>query len=501
MNSLMHRLGGIALGMAIALGVAGCAVGPNYQPPTPKLPESYGQPTTRPLTADIARWWETFNDPTLESLIHRGIESNLDLQLAEARIRESRAASGVARADYWPTVDANASYSRNSRSNNINSFAGSSTGGAGASPGFGPRETDFFQVGFDSTWELDVFGGVRRSVEAAEADIEASLEDRRDVLITLLGDVAQNYIVLRGRQRQLDITQANLKSQQETLALTQARFRAGLVGELDVARAQALVASTASTIPSREQDVQQAIHRISVLLGEQPQALAAELQATGPIPSGVGVVPTGLPSDLLRRRPDIRRAERQLAAQTARIGVATADLFPRFSLTGSLGLQSQKFTNLFESNSLFWGIGPGVTWNIFNAGKVRSNIEIQNARQQQALVQYQQAVLSSLEEVDNALVAYDREQSRRVSLAQAVDANRRAVDLANQLYTRGLVDFLNVQESQRSLLISEDALAQSDALVSSDLVALYKALGGGWEDLEANANAKDANAKENAKTQ
>jgi NodT family efflux transporter outer membrane factor (OMF) lipoprotein len=461
--------------------LAGCNVGPNYQPPTPPMPASYGQPTTRPLTADIARWWATFNDPTMESLIRRGIESNLDLQLAEARIRESRAARGIAYADYWPTVDTNASYQRSSRSNNTATF-----NNPGGGVNFGPRETDFFQVGFDSTWEIDVFGGVRRSVEAANADIQASVENRRDVLVTLLGDIAQNYIVLRGRQRELDITQANLKSQQETLNLTQARFKAGLVGELDVARAQAQVAATTSLIPQLEQQVQQTMHRLSVLLGEEPQALAAELGPVGPIPSGVGVVPSGLPSDLLRRRADIRRAERQLAAQTARIGVATADLFPRFTLTGALGLQSQKFTNLFENNSLFWNIGPGVTWNIFNAGKVRSNIEVQNARQQQALVTYQQTVLNSLEEVENAIVAYDREQSRRVSLAQAVDANRRAVDLAQQLYSRGLVDFLNVQESQRNLLLAEDTLAQSEALVSTNLVALYKALGGGWEELEPN---------------
>jgi NodT family efflux transporter outer membrane factor (OMF) lipoprotein len=481
MNSTMRRFLATILATALSLVLAGCAVGPNYQPPNPPMPASYGQPTTRPLTADIARWWATFNDPMLESLIRRGIDSNLDLQLAQSRIRESRAARGVAGAGYWPTVDANASFQRNSRSNNTATFSG--TGGG---VNFGPRETDLYEVGFDSTWEIDVFGAVRRSVEAADADIQASIENRRDVLITLLGDVAQNYIVLRGRQRQLDITQANLKSQQQTLDLTQARFKAGLVGELDVARAQAQVAATTSLIPQFEQQLQQSIHRLSVLLGEEPQALVAELGPVGPIPSGVGVVPTGLPSDLLRRRADIRRAERQLAAQTARIGVATADLFPRFSLTGSLGLQSQKFSNLFENNSLFWGIGPGVTWNIFNAGRVRSNIEVQNARQEQALVTYQQTVLNSLEEVENALVAYDREQSRRVSLAQAVDANRRAVDLANQLYSRGLVDFLNVQESQRNLLVAEDTLAQSDALVSTNLVSLYKALGGGWEELEPN---------------
>jgi NodT family efflux transporter outer membrane factor (OMF) lipoprotein len=460
-------------------------VGPDYQgAPDAPVPAQYGESTTRPaVSVDLTRWWTTFNDPTLDSLVQRAAESNLDLQLAAARLRESRAARGIVRADYFPPIDATGSYTR-SRSS-LNGFGGGGGSQGNVIPGFSggsfDRDFDLYQVGFDSTWEIDVFGGVRRAVEAADAEIQASIEDTRDVLVTLLGDVARNYIELRGAQRQLAITRANLASQQETLDLTRARFNAGLVGELDVARAQALVAATSATIPRIEQREREAVHRLGVLLGREPSALSEELGQEGPIPSGVSAVPVGLPSELLRRRPDIRRAERQLAAATARIGVATSDLFPKFTLTGSIGLQSEQARDLAESDSVFWSVGPGVRWSVFNAGKVRSTIAAEGARQEQALVQYQQTVLNALEEVENAIVAYDREQTRRVSLSVAVDSNRRAVDLANQLYSRGLVDFLNVQESQRSLLIAEDQLAESDAQVSSNLVALYKALGGGWD--------------------
>ena len=471
-DSLLRRarLGAALCWLATA---GGCAVGPDYHAPDVPVPERYGESTTRLATAvDLARWWTTFQDETLASLIDRAVESNLDLHLAAARVREARAARGGARAEFWPNVDATGAYTRQRASQNAfgtGSFARTDL------------ETDLWQVGFDSTWEIDVFGGVRRSIEAANADLQASIEGHRDVLVTLLGDVAQSYVELREAQRRLAITRANLESQRETLELTRVRFNAGLVGELDVARAQALVAATSSQVPALEQQVRASIHRLSVLLGQPPSALADELGPEGPIPSGVAAVPVGLPSELLRRRPDIRRAERNAAAATARVGVATADLFPRFTLTGSYGWQSEQFDDLLESDSVFWNVGPGVRWNLLDFGRTRSAIEVQNARQEQALVQYEQAVLTALEEVENAIVAYDHEQTRRVSLASAVDSNRRAVELASELYSRGLVDFLNVQEAQRSLLIAEDQLVQSDAQVSTNLVALYKALGGGWD--------------------
>jgi NodT family efflux transporter outer membrane factor (OMF) lipoprotein len=479
--------------------VGGCTVGPNYKYPEAEsvTPETFGEPlpsttqpvTTRPTTnesaqapttqpVDLAQWWTSFNDPLMNQLMDEAMRSSLDLKLATARIREARAQRGVVAADYYPQVSANGRYTRSKGSENLGQFGFSTTPGGGAS--FGEAQ-DLWQAGFDASWEIDVFGGTRRAVEAANADIDAAVEDRRDVLVTLLSEVGRNYIELRSAQRQYKVAQNNLDAQKQTLELTRSRFKAGLISELDVARAQAQVATTASQIPPLEAAIRQSIHRLSVLLGKDPNALSATLTPPKEIPAVVPVVPVGLPSELLKRRPDIRRAERQYAAATAQIGVATSDLFPRFSLNGSFGQQSTEFGNLFDSNSNFWSIGPAINWSLFQGGRIRSNIEVQNARQQQALIQYQTTILSSLEEVENALVNYDREQSRRVELANAVAANRRAVELAQQLYERGLVDFLNVLQAQLALFLTEDQLVQSDASVSANLVALYKALGGGWE--------------------
>ncbi len=328
-----------------------------------------------------------------------------------------------------------------------------------------------------------MFGRVRRSVEAAEADIGAANEGRRDALVTLLSEVARNYIELRGFQRRLKIAAANVKVQQETLDLTKARFQAQLISELDVTRSDAQVATTAAQIPALETQRNQAAHRLAVLLGQHPGALLSELLPAeeSAIPAGPPDLPPVLPSELLRRRPDVRRAERELAAATARAGVATADLFPRFSLTGSLGLQSEEFRDLGDYGSRFFSIGPSVSWPIFDAGRIRSNIHVQNARREQAVVRYEQSVLTALEDAENALIAYGREQQRRQSLRRAVDANRRSVEMATQLYDRGLRDFLNVLDAQRELFASEDALAQSERTISTNLVALYKAMGGGWD--------------------
>jgi NodT family efflux transporter outer membrane factor (OMF) lipoprotein len=349
-------------------------------------------------------------------------------------------------------------------------------------------ETESYSTGLDASWEIDVFGSVRRGAEAATRDIEAAIEDRRNVMIILTSDVARNYVAYRGFQKQLAVAADNIVAQRESLAVTRRQFEAGLKNatELDVARAQSLVSSTEAQVPALEQGLRQTAHALAFLLGENPEALAEELGPTKPIPDAeIPVVPVGLPSDLLRRRPDIRRAERQLAAATARIGVATADLFPKFSLTGSLGLTSNRFSNVANYNSHFWSIGPSVSWPILDWGRIRSNINLQNALQEQAFLNYQSVVLLSLEEVEDAIVAYSREQVRRKSLAESVDANKRAVTLANQRYSAGLTDFLSVLDAQRSLYAAQDQLVQSDQTVSQDLVALYKALGGGWEALEA----------------
>jgi outer membrane protein, multidrug efflux system len=462
---------------------AGCAVGPNYQRPDLPVPAGWMEAQQKGLDArseDLARWWSTFNDPLLDSLVDRAVRSNLDLRLAEARIREARATRVVTAAGAWPTVDVSGSYTRNRASENA---FGSPTQGAVVAPSGGGVDLDqnLYRSGFDANWEIDVFGGVRRSVEAADATIEATVEDRRDVLVTLLGEVARNYIDLRGFQRRLAVARANLKTQQDTLELTQVRFQAGLASDLDVAQQEAQVNTTASQIPTLESSVKQAAYALDVLLGLQPSALWNELAKEAEIPGLPPEVLVGLPSDLLRRRPDIRRAERQLAAATAQVGAATADLFPKFSLAGLAGLQSVSASDWVTGGSRFWSIGPTIRWPVFDAGRIRANIEIRNAQQEQALTQYEKSMLSAFRDVETALVNYANEQARYLSLIDAVAANRRAVAMANELYIRGLNDFLNVLDTQRSLYVTESELAQSQATMATNLVALYKALGGGWE--------------------
>ena len=329
---------------------------------------------------------------------------------------------------------------------------------------------------------MDIFGGVRRDVEAANADIGAAEENLRDVFVTLLAEVARNYIDLQGIRLRIGILKSNLAARQEILALTRIRFDAGLATGLDVARAETLVAATRARLPVLDTEERRIVHRLGVLVGEPPGILLPELSRETPIPLHPPHVPVGLPSEMLRRRPDIRRAEKELEAATARIGVATADLFPRFSLTGSFGRRSDALEDLSSGRSQLWGFGPSVRWPLFAGGRIRANIQVRNARQEQALVLYEKAVLNSLEDVENALVSYSREQERHRSLMEAVAADRWAVDLANSRYSGGLEDFLSVLDAQRSLFDSEDQLAQSEQALAEDAVRLYKALGGGWEE-------------------
>jgi multidrug efflux system outer membrane protein len=468
------------------LTLASCAVGPNFKPPEAKVPEAYysldnpqpapktaSQATSQPVT--LVHWWQSFHDPILDSLVQLALASNLDLAQAEARIRQARAARGMAVAGLFPQANATALYQRSH-----NSSATVSPGGGVSFGTLGPF-TELFQVGLDASWEIDIFGGTRRNIEAATADLAASVEDRRDVLVTLVGEVGTNYLNLRGFQNQIAIARKNLTAQQKTAGITHRRYDAGFVGKLDVANADAEVATTASTIPVLESQAQAAIFSIGVLLGKDPAFLARELAIATPIPTAPPKVPVGLPSDLLRRRPDIRRAEAQLHAATARIGVAVADLFPKFNLTGSLGFAANDITKIGGQNSKFWSFSPSATWPIFAAGKIRWNIKLQNALEEQALLTYQQTVLTALKDVETALVAYAKEQEHQKALALAVANNRQAVDLAMTLYVAGKSDFLNVLNAQRSLFVTEDALTQSTRTLATNLVALYKALGGGWE--------------------
>ena len=452
--------------------LAGCAVGPDYHPPKTALPGAWAEAAKAGETnrrAQLVNWWTNFHDLELDSLIERAACSNFNLKAAQARVKAARALRGAALADLLPTVDANASHLTARRSANALAFP------------VQLLDTDTFQAGFDASWELDVFGGKRRALEAANATLAALVEDQRDLLVSLLAEVARNYVEVRGYQRRLDIAQQNLQAQREAENIAQLRFKAGLASELDLSQATALLASTKAQVPSLETSLQESIHHLAILIGQPPDALLAELSKADHIPPAPPKVPVGLPSDLLLRRPDVRRSERQLAAATAQIGVATGELFPKFSLTGVAGFQSLRAANLISPASEFWNAGPTVTWRLLEYPRLRANIRSQTAQQEQILAQYYQTVLTSLEDVENALVAFGKEQERRDALSDAVQSNRRALELSNELYTKGLGEFLNVVDSERSLYLTEDELAQSNRSVSLNLIALYKALGGGWE--------------------
>lgn len=473
----------------VALG--GCAVGPDYHLPAETVPEAWrGVSTTETAeasvttsqAAELADWWKHFSDPMLTSLIERAIQSNLDLAQARARVRQARAARGIVAAGFWPRVDVSADYRRSGSGSSGGTVVGGSQGGLPSVSGGGAVERDLFDAGLDATWELDIFGGVRRNIEAANADILASIEDLRDVLVSLVAEVGTNYVSLRGIQEQIAIARKNLKAQEHTAEITRKRYDAGFVSGLDVANANAQVATTRSQIPVLESAEQGTIYTLSVLLGRDPGALSAELSAQGPIPPIPPRVPVGLPSELLRRRPDIRRAEAQIHAATARIGAATADLFPKFSLTGSFGFSSDDLATFLNWGNRLYSLGPSVTWPVFDAGRIRSNIEVQKALQEQTLLAYRSTVLTALRDVETSLVAYAKEQQHRNALVEAVVNNRRAVDLATKLYVVGKTDFLNVLAAQNALYTSEDALAVSTSNLATDLISLYKALGGGWEE-------------------
>jgi multidrug efflux system outer membrane protein len=477
------RLGAFGVSGVLALLTAGCLVGPHYQAPQVQVPDAWVgiSPDTKgqisvvtPEAVEISEWWKDFHDQELDALNSRAVQSNLSVRQAQERILQARSARGVAGAGLWPQATALGGDTI-SRSSGIGGTSGANSGSTAAGA------HNLFQAGLDAAWELDLFGGVRRGIEAADADIQAAVEDSRDVMVTLTSEVALNYIGLRGLQQQIAIANKNLEAQRHSAELARKRFEVGFASRLDVANAEAQVATTLSQIPELEAAARQSIYNLGTLLGQEPAALLNELAPEGSIPPTPPVVPMGIPSDLLRRRPDIRRAEAQLHGATARIGVATTDLFPKFSLTGALGLQSLTLGTLAGGGSASASSAGGVTWPIFSAGKIRANIRVQDSIQRETLLAYQQNVLTALQDVEAALVAYEKEQQHHAALAVAVASNRTAVDLSTSLYVAGETDFLNVLTAQRSLYATEDALVQSDRAIDTDLIALYKALGGGWQ--------------------
>jgi NodT family efflux transporter outer membrane factor (OMF) lipoprotein len=469
------RLGGaLSSGLAailVVLMAVGCvAVGPDYQPPEIAPPDVWSASLRRGLNADepeaetLAQWWTTFGDADLTNLVERAIIGNVDVQRARARIREARARRGIARAGLSPSLDLGGSTTVNRSSEEA---------------GLGVQR-ELYRTGFDATWEIDVFGGVRRSIEAAQGDLEASVADFRDVLVSLVAEVALNYIEARTFQTQLQVAEENLKAQAETLQLVEWRFAAGLVSSLDVEQARSNLENTRAQLPRLRSNIEAAQNRLAILLGIFPGMLEAQLAPRKPIPEAPLETAVGVPAEVLRRRPDVRRAERQLAAQTARVGIATADLYPKFFLPGSIGLESLSSNHLFSSDSLAWSLIGRFAWSVFKGGAIRQNIEAQNALQEQSLKQYEATILIALEDVENALTAFAEEQERSDALLEATQSAERAAELARSQYASGLIDFQTVLDAERTLLSAQDQVAQSKGQVSSNLISLYKALGGGW---------------------
>lgn len=493
---------GIRVGLAALLLLSGCTVGPNYESPPSWSPLSWFRSTrserpTGKLSVPVAEpvdveWWTVLRDPQLSALMRRVAGSNLDVRTQEIRLAEARAQRGVTRAGEFPTLNANGSYTRErpSQQGVISLLSGGSAAtqanGLGGRQGGVPNSAglgsfDLFQGGFDASWELDLWGRVRRQVESADAQVDASLEARRQTLLTSLAELARNYVQLRGLQESERITRNNLTTAQQAVRLTNERFQGGLSTDLDVAQARAQAEATGANIPQYEAQEQQAINAISLLLGEPPGALAAELDTRKPVPPVPPAVPIGLPSELARRRPDIRQAEAQLHAATADIGTAEADFYPRITLSGSIALQATQLHNMFGWDARTYGFGPSITLPIFEGGRLRRTLELRQAQQKEAAVNYQKVVLQAFHDVDNALISYRADQLRRDRIAAEVAQSRRALGLANDRYKNGLSDYLEVLTAQRTLLGAEQDLATATTTVSTDLVQLYKALGGGWE--------------------
>ena len=455
-------------------GLFGCAkVGPDYLKATPMAPVVWQAPIEKGLNAGpsdpqtLAEWWTILGDPLLSSFMHRAVAGNLNLEQARARLLEARAKHDMSSAGLLPNLDATGSATKSRSSSNRG----------------GGTDVTSYSTGFDAGWELDLFGGKQRTVEAAQAQLEASEEDLRDVLVSLLAEVALNYIEVRTYQSRLRIAGANLAAQEETLALVETRYRSGLIGELAVQQAKFSVAGTRAQIPTLQTGLSKATNQLAVLLGQPPGSLNAQLQDPVPQPSLPSAIAVGIPADTLQRRPDIRKAERQLAAQTAQVGVATAELYPSFKLTGSIGLDSLSAGKLFKSGSGGYSFGPSVSWRIFDGGATAANIRLQSSMQLEATAHYKAMVLAALEEVEGALVAYFQEQDRHQSLLEAVAAAGQATTLAELQYQAGLINFTEVLDAKRSQLSLEDQLATNAATKVGNLVRLYKALGGGWTSL------------------
>jgi NodT family efflux transporter outer membrane factor (OMF) lipoprotein len=476
----MRRLGLLALAV-----LGGCTVGPNYRGPDTPLPASFAEPTSAAALGDpeLALWWRSFGDPKLDTLVNRAIAQNLDIQSAAARIREARARERVAGAAELPRVGAEGSVARQRISENAIPVPPGAAG-SGGSAGFGLPGEEFttWRAGFDASWEIDLFGRTRRSVEAARARTGAAIWSRRDAQVSAAAEVANDYLTLRSLQQRIAVAKAEVARQERFLQLVTARTSGGLVTGQDLEQQRSALASARSAIPPLEAQADSRIHALGVLTGETPEALIAELSRPLALPTPPAV-PAGLPSDLLRRRPDIRAAEQNLHAATADIGVAVADLYPSFSLSAAPALVSTALASLLEWGSRSFTVGAAVNWPIFNGGRTRANIAVKNAQQEQALIAYRKTVLKALQDVEDALSKVDNDRQQLATLEDSHRAAARAEDIARTRYRGGLVTYSDVLQAQAGRISLESQLTQTRGTLATDTVALFKALGGGWPDM------------------
>ncbi|MGJ0483514.1 MAG: efflux transporter outer membrane subunit [Methylomicrobium sp.] len=473
---MSFKKGFYALPVMGALTLAGCAVGPDYEPPATATPSAFANAEHSEYSEQATQkaWWKLFNDAELNALIDLALRHNYDLKSALANLREARALYLEAGLNLAPIITSHANYTDQKRS--VGSLNNRS---------FVPRDLKLYSAGFDAFWEVDFFGRVRRDVEASRDEVEAQEASLRDLGVSLIAEVARNYFELRGLQNQLEVARRNAENQTRTLEITLAKLEIGRGTELDTSRASAQLDSTRATIPLIEVGIKGAIHRLGVLTGQMPGALTVKLSQPAPIPKLPETIAIGSPTELLRRRPDIRIAERTLAAATARIGVATADLFPRVTFVGTLSLEASTLSGLGAAGSDAYSAGPRISWPALDLGRVYARIKAADANAEANLAQYEQTVLNALEETENALVAYNRERSRRALLASAAKASESAHKLAHLRFEEGITDFLTVLDTELRLLQDQRQLAQSETAVATALVAVYKALGGGWETMSA----------------
>lgn len=468
MNSFATWLTGALL---FTLIIACAPVGPDYLPPQPELPTHWQQNLPSPVSSVnreiLEHWWTEFNDPKLESLINRATLANHDLQIAASRIIQTRSQYRFATGTLTPQVDGSSSATNSGRSKNIKNSSGNTQ--------------NLFQAGFDANWEIDIFGGTRRTVEAAQARLDAAVESRNDVLISLQAEVARNYMELRGSQQRLKTAKNNLDTQQQTVELARERRVLGFGTGFDVAQAETLLALTKAQLPVLRNSISQSGYRLDLLLGLPPGLLTDELSENLNLSVSTPQIPALLPSDLLLRRPDLRRAERQLAAATAEVGVAVAGLYPKFSLNGLIGLQSTHLGDLLTGSSRYWTVGPSIDWALFDGGRIRADIDLNRAQREEAQLNYEKTILVALSEVENALLNLTHETEVREALITATVAAQTALDLAAGKYQAGMSGMLDVLLSQRALYQAQDQLILSRQHLNLNLVALFKALGGGWQ--------------------